>query len=302
MSSLKLSLALLVVGCGQPQKDEFAAAVPSQSALSLNVPQSGSTDGASSSALLGDRASLYSFTRVVSRSVNDGVASILARIEFITDHKPTQRDANKAAWGPMGSGLDQAEWTLVVERVAFKQYNYILAGKPRGAADSAYKPVMAGHANVVDDAHGSGDFLLDFSAIHALDDTISATGGIAVHYDNVGDPRNLEVAFKDFSDAAGMMPRDALYRYAQQPDGSGNFEFVTLQDMDGDGATKEVVAVVSRWQASGSGRSDAVITGGSLADLTVHAAECWDGSFAETYYHDNIDLHPTQGDAASCVL
>jgi hypothetical protein len=202
----------------------------------------------------------------------------------------------------MTTGLDPAEWTLVVSKLGPGQFNYVLAGKPRGADDSQYKPVMAGHASVTDETHGSGDFLLDFSAIHALDDTSRATGGIAVHYDNVADPRNLEVAFKDFADADGMMPRDALYRYAEHPDHSGNFEFATLQDLDGDGATKELVAVVSRWQASGAGRSDAVATGGSLADLTVHATECWDAGFGETYYHDNLDLKPTEGDPGACVF
>jgi hypothetical protein len=298
----KLMLSLLLIGCAPQEKDELATAVPSRSALSLNVPQNGSSDGANASALLGDRASLYSFTRVVSRSVNGGVAAILGHIEFITDHKPTQRDANRAAWGPMTTGLDPAEWMLVVERVGVKQFNYVLAGKPTGADDSAYKPVMGGHANVVDETHGSGDFLLDFSAIHALDDSSRAQGGIAVHYDNVADPRNVEVAFKDFSDAEGVMPRDALYRYAEHPDHSGNFEFVTPQDIDGDGATKEVLAVLTRWQATGAGRSDATATGGSLADLTVHVVECWDASFAESYYHDNLDIKPTAGDAASCVF
>jgi hypothetical protein len=230
------------------------------------------------------------------------VGDILARVEFITDHKPAQHDANKAVWGPMSSGLDPAEWTLVVEKVAPGQFNYVLAGKPKGADDSLYKPVMAGHANAGDETHGSGDFLLDFSAIHALDDTIKSTGGIAVHYDNTADPRNVEVTFKGFSDAAGMMPRDALYRYAEHPDHSGNFEFATLQDLDGDGATKELVAIVSRWNASGAGRSDAVATGGSLADLTVHATECWDAGFSETYYTDNLNIKPTEGDAASCVF
>ena len=297
-----LVVSLMMVGCSAP-KDEFATATPSASALAINVPQSGATDGANSSALLGAKPGLYTFTRQVSRDVNGAIGDILGRIEFITDHPPTRHDGDKAAeWGPFSSGLDPAEWTLHVERAGTKQYNYVLAGKPKGADDSQYKAVMGGHANVTDETHGSGDFLLDFSAIASLDDTVKSTGGIAVHYDNTSDPRNVEVAFKDFADSAGVMPRDALYRYAEHPDHSGNFEFVTLQDIDNDGATKEVVGILSRWNASGAGRSDGAATGGSLADITLHVEECWDGSFGETYYHDNLDINPTEGDAASCVF
>ena len=67
MSRKSLMLMLLLAGCGAQSKDEYAGAVPSQSALSINVPEGGTTDSANSSALLGDKASLYSFTRMVSR-------------------------------------------------------------------------------------------------------------------------------------------------------------------------------------------------------------------------------------------
>jgi hypothetical protein len=155
---------------------------------------------------------------------------------------------------------------------------------------------------VQDETHGSGGFLANFSAARALDPTIRAQGGIAVAYDNTGDLRHVEVAFKDFSDEDGMMPRDALYRYAEHPDRSGDFEFITLQDIDNDGATKEVLGILSRWNATGAGRSDAAATGGSLGGLTVHMVECWDASFNETYYKDNLDIKPLEGDVASCAL
>ncbi len=293
---------LLLAGCGDSGSDEFKAATPTQSALSINVPQSGSSDGASSLALLGGTASLYSFTRDISRAVSGGVGSILARIELIVSNPPAARDANKAVWGPITDGLNPATYLLVVEKIGDKSYNYALTGKPKGADDSAYKAVLAGHADVVDLTHGSGDLLVDFNVIAALDPSSKSSGGIAVHYSNSADPRNVEVVFQNFVDDAGAMPRDAIYRYAEHADHSGNFEFVTLQDIDGDGATKEVLAVLSRWNSTGAGRSDADATGGSLGGLTVHIEECWDASFDETYYTDNLNLNPTEGDPASCVF
>jgi hypothetical protein len=305
-TNLLLTLTLAVAGCGSTAPDEFSSAARTRSAISIDVPGGGGSTtasaGESQEALIGARAQLYTFTRDVSRAVNDGVGDILGRIELITDHPPSQRDANKASWGPMTSALDPAEYTLVVERTAPHQFNYVLAGKPKGADDSQERPLLAGHASVVDETHGSGDLLVDFSAMKVLDPTRKAEGGIAVHYDNTSNPRNVEVLFHNFTDQPGAQPNDAAYRYAEHPDHSGNFEFVTLADVDHDGATLEVLGVLSRWDATGAGRSDATATGGSLGGLTVHVEECWGASFGRTYYTDNLSINPTEGDPKSCVF
>ena len=52
--------------------------------------------------------------------------------------------------------------------------------------------------------------MFDFTALHALDPGNKAQGAIAVHYDNTGSPRVVEVAFKDFDDGNGSYtPNDA---------------------------------------------------------------------------------------------
>ena len=49
-----------------------------------------------------------------------------------------------------------------------------------------------------------------------------------MHYDNTASPRVVEVTFKDFADGNGnYTPNDAGYKYAENADHSGSFEFVT---------------------------------------------------------------------------
>jgi hypothetical protein len=301
-----VSVSLVLVGCGgSSSSDPFKASLPSQSSTALTVPGGGSATasvGESQQALLGATAQFYLITRTVTRDVNGLVGAILALVEHITDDPASARDANRAVWGPLTDALSPATYLLVVEKVGPSDYHYVLTGKPKGADDTAYQAVLAGAAHVVDEAHGSGDFLADFSAAHALDPTAQATGGIAVHYDNTSNPRVVEVGFKDFVGKTGEAPNNALYRFAEHPDHSGNFEFAALTDIDHDGQDLELLAILSRWSGDGRGRSDVSATGGSLGTITVVVEECWDAAFAESYYTDNLGIAPTSGDPASCAF
>lgn len=306
-----LAIGFLMVGCGgsDSAEDEFVQATPKMSAISIDVPAGagGSTTASegvdvAARALIGETATFYRFTREVSDAVNGGVRNMLNIIEDIVSHRPAAREANKAVWGPITSGLSPAVYALVVERTAPRQFNYVLTGKPKGADDTQWKALVAGHAFVVSRAFGSGSFLVDFDAIHALDASHQATGGIAVHYSNIDNPRVVEVGFKNFVGKLGEVANDALYRYAERRDHSGNFEFLALADLDGDGASKEVLAVLTRWNADGTGRADVGAAGGSLADIKMHAQECWGSNFGRTYYTDNLNINPTEGDPASCAF
>jgi hypothetical protein len=294
-------VSLLVSGCGVQAQDPSAYAVPSAQAVALTVPgQSREVAGETSAALVGQEATFYLLTHAISSAVNGGVVAILDLVRDITRYPATVASGAHRAWGPITSGLSPAEYRLDVEQVAPIRYAYVLSGKPKGADDSAYRAILAGQVDVIDEAHGVGDFLLDFDAVHALDSLKKTTGGIAVHYDNTLDPRVVDVGFKGFADVTGMLPADALYRYAEHADHSGDFEFLTRADLDKDGITREDLAMTSVWETSGVGRSSAVATGGSLGGVTVYAQECWGSDFRRTYYNDNVGMTPTEGDPAAC--
>jgi hypothetical protein len=289
--------------------DEFRGAAPAAQIVSLNVPAGATASTAKSSPvakdgatpeLIGQRATFYEITRGVTTIVNGGVGVTLLVLEAIVDQQPTTLTADHATWGPYTGALDPTTWKFDVSKTGPIDYSYVLSGKPRSAADTAYKAVIAGKAHIISRVVGSGDFLFDFTALASLNGS-KAQGGIAVHYDNTSSPRVVEVAFKDFDDGNGnYTPNDALYKYSENSDHSGSFEFVTKADVDHDPLrVQETVGIKSAWLSTGQGKSNAGATGGSLAaDATLE--ECWNGAFQRTYFTDSWNPSETEGDPNSC--
>ena len=297
-------IALLLGGCTSPV-EQFRGAAPSSQTVALNVPAGAGASTASVQAgatpeLVGQRAAFYEITRGVTTIVNGGVGVTLLLLQSITDHDPTTLTADHATWGPYTGPLDPNTWKFDVSKTGPIDYSYVLSAKPRFADDTAYKAIIAGKAHVISRIVGSGDFLFDFTALASLGGS-KAQGAIAVQYDNTGSPRTVQVAFKDFDDGNGnYTPNDALYKFAENADHSGTFEFVTKADVDHDPLRdQETVAIKSAWLSTGQGKATAAATGGSLAsDATLE--ECWNTSFERTFFTDSWNPSETEGDPASC--
>jgi hypothetical protein len=55
--------------------------------------------------------------------------------------------------------------------------------------------------------------------------------------------------------------------------------------------------------ASGAGRADLVVSGGSLpAGFIVHASECWDANFGRVFYTEDVDPTKMEGSPSGCAL
>ena len=123
-----------------------------------------------------------------------------------------------------------------------------------------------------------------------------------MHYDNSASPRVVEVAFKNFDDGNGSYtPNDALYKYSENSDRSGSFEFVAKGDIDHDPlGVQETLAIKSVWLSTGQGKSDVAAGGGSLAVGNATLEECWDTHFSRSYFTDSWNSADTEGSAASC--
>jgi len=55
-------------------------------------------------------------------------------------------------------------------------------------------------------------------------------------------------------------------------------------------------------QADGAGRGDARLAGGDLGSTEAIASECWSTLFRRTFYTDNVNFQPTEGDVADCAF
>lgn len=298
-------IALFLGGCMSPV-DQFRGAAPAAQAVALNVPAGATASTASvgdgaTPELIGQRATFYEITRGVTAVVNGGVGVTLLVLQAIVDQQPTTLTADHATWGPYTGALDVVTWKFDVSKVGTIDYAYVLSAKPRNAADTSYVAIISGQAHVISRVVGSGDFKLDFSSLHQLDPNNKSQGEIDVHYDNTGSPRVVDVAFKGFDDGNGSYtPDNAAYKFAENSDRSGSFEFVAKADVDHDPLrTQETVAIKSVWLSTGQGDSHVAATGGSLAaDATLE--ECWSSSFQRTYFTDSWNPAETEGDPASC--
>jgi hypothetical protein len=265
----------------------------------------GSTSGASSQALLGAQATFYTMTVQIATQLNGATASFFGMIDSALAAPPSQKDGSQEMWGPFTPALSPITIAMAVKRDDAQDYEFFLGGKPKDAPDSAFTGLLGGSAHQADAAHGSGQMEVNFSAMNTLDPTTQpSTGAIAFVHDNTADPRTVDVHFGNFLPQPGSTPLTATYHYAEHPDTSGSFQYQLQTNFDNDPAgILEDAVVMSRWLASGAGRADLVVSGGSLpAGFIVHASECWDANFGRVFYTEDVDPTKTEGSASNCAL
>ncbi|MBK6848704.1 MAG: hypothetical protein IPG96_14630 [Proteobacteria bacterium] len=311
-SSIILPIALLTaaVGCGADDAglDAYRRAVPTSAALSVDVPAGTkeATPGQAAQALTAQRAGLYNLTYTISRQANGWIGAGLQIVEAIVDYPPTSFEAGRAVWGPFTPALEPLSWTLEVTKTGEETYAYVLSARDKDQANDPMQAILsgtsvkgAGAPSVVGGYRGQ--YTLNFSALHALDaELYSETGTMLARYDLTGNERRLEMTLQDFVDD-GDPAQDAEYGYVERADGSGEFRIAGLTDLEEDDSAQEHVVVRSTWNAQGAGRADAEFSGGNLS-ASVTATECWDPSFARSFYQDTIQGQLPGGELASCAF
>ena len=287
-------IALMLAGCQSPL-EEFRGAAPSSQVVALNMPAGAGAatksvkDGATPE-LLGERATFFEITRGVTAIVNGGVGVTLLLLEAITDQQPTTLTADHATWGPYTGALDINTWKFDVVEESGPSTTATCCRASRAAPTTAPTRRSSPARRTSSRASSARATSCSTSPRCASLGGIKAQGGISVHYDNTGSPRVVEVAFKDFADGNGnYTPNDALYKYAENGDHSGSFEFVTKADVDHDPLrVQETVAIKSEWLGTGQGKSNAGATGGSLAsDATLE--ECWNTQLPAHLLHRLVE-------------
>jgi hypothetical protein len=287
---MRVMACLFLVGCGAGHGD-FDQAIPDRSQLKLTVPEPKPLGTSSlSQALLGDRATFYEVTRQTTSDFNNGVGGFLANLQNIVMSPPSQEAGSHAVWGPTNDPLAMSNYRFEVEKTAPGSFNYAFSAKLKSEPDTAWQMVIQGAGHRVDAAHGLGEIHVNIDLAKHYDNTTKGDQSYAIHFDSTVDPRVVDILFtKNGVD-------DAMYHYTEAHDGSGTFQFVSLQDLDGDG-TLETLGIVSRWLPTGAGRADVVAQGGSLS-TPMGMSECWDASFGRTFYQENG--HLVEGDPATC--
>ncbi|HYU16444.1 MAG TPA: hypothetical protein VEL05_10240 [Candidatus Acidoferrum sp.] len=290
----------LATACAVEEDPPIADALPTAESVQIKLPDAQQRS-------IGQLAEYYVLTRQVTRDLNAGAAWVLVVVHTVVQFPATTIEGSVYTWGPWsGSALDPAEWKLVVTASGDGTFDWELDGRSKSSPEDGFIPVITGHAVPGDEPHrGSGDFRIDFDAgeqVNPVDNTPD-NGAIDVTYDlenRDGTAASLTMHAEGI-DSLGN-PGSFDYAYAENQDGSGDFQFGLETDVEENGSAAEQALIRSRWLASGAGRADASISGGDLGGFEVEASECWSEQFRRTYYTDSADFAPTEGDPADCVF
>jgi len=321
-----LGLALLTTAgaCAKEDGDEFKDGVPQSQDVALVVPGSAAAGspltaegaGAIQSGLLGQQAEFYKLTRDVTVVVNTATVGVLALVKTVTNYPPTSVEMNTAVWGPYTDPLSPNTWRLTVNRLAKGQFHYVLEGKAKTANDTGYVTVLSGEHDLADPAahrrlnipaYGHGNFVIDWNAAQTLPEHDDNVGSAAFTYSRESPTANvtIDVTFTQVKDKETGALIDAGYAYTAVPGMGGTFDFKLTKDFITTTAALETMTIRSRWQETGAGRSDVMISGGDVATSITSgtASECWDSNFLSVYMTNSYgDTAKTWGAETSCAF
>jgi hypothetical protein len=294
-SVLAATAALSLVACVKQEEapSDLKTALPTHDQVRIKLPEG-------SSRTLGQLADYYVITRGVTRTFNGGSAWVLILLHAIVQYPVTSVDGNVYTWGPWSDALDPAEYKLDVTDNGDGTYDYELSGRSKTAANAQFELIISGHADPrPGELKGNGVFNIDFDASRRVNpiDAGDERGEVTVTYDLAA--RHLDLDIVGVDDQG--KPITAQYAYDEGADGSGAMSFGAKGDAGG-GSQLESFQIVSKWAATGMGRSDASATGGDIsATVTVSLTECWDNNFKRTFYMDSQNFAPAEGNASSCI-
>lgn len=289
--------------------DRFREPLPEQSDVALDVPGNTAQPGAVTTKSAGlhvatgnggnDTASSYQFTRAITGAVDVTTAVILGGIWAIVHAEPTSIEAKKAVWGPgSANALDPAVWRFTVTEVGDAEYDYVLEGQNKSGGD--WLPVLNGHGYGKSRAeHRQGWFLANNDNYETLDPANGHDEGTTkITFDLKQLPATIDVELRP-APAKGSLDIGVTH----EAGGGGKVTIAGTTDIDDAKNTKlETVAMTSRWNATGAGRSDWSFAGGDLPIASVTASECWSATFSRVFYKDSVDYQPATGDAGTCAF
>lgn len=289
---LLATMFAIATSCGDPI-DEFRDAAPSSQGISIKMRP------AKGQALVGDPALMPGVTAATAFVVNGTVALTLGTIAGVVASQPAKRSANEVSWGPYTRPLWNNEFKMTMTRSA-KGFDYVVWGRSKKNPNGEWTQFMTGN-HVPGVSQASGTFVMDWTAMQALADPPNTVGQGEVAYtrNNKGDV-TLDIKFKQTGNPNETKRTDSRYGFAQVEGGEGFLEFVVDTNYDTKSPALERLSIKSRWKWDGSGRADAIGSGGDLA-APFRFTECWDNVHDRTHYGDTLGVFPTEGELSSCV-
>lgn len=282
-----------------PSQAEYIAALPDADRLRPNLPTGGVP------AVAGDNqtgmSDFYLFTHDVTDDVNDFIFEVLDTVNDITSYDGEWVDDYTLAWGPIEySPLDPCVSYLAVTWNQDGTYEWFLMEWPKnGDQDDGVVDAWGIVDPYPNPSDSTGAFWIDFDTMLLMDPTREASGQVYVEYLLDVGIGAAQAWFDGFAGVPGDDTVDAYYAFTSEQSGAGEMLFGFVADLNETG-TDEVMAVHSRWDDQGAGRSDSTVTAGDLGETQAHISECWGADFAMVYHGDDAGWTEPSGDEALC--
>jgi hypothetical protein len=292
---MRFATLILALSACTPPADDLAALLPDDR---LAIDDGGLAAAARG---IGSPSDYYALTVTTTAEINAPIHDVVGLIDQITALDPSWTDHDQTAlWGLW---LDDGTWLqLWVQRDDDGGHSWAIEIRPEESAEDAWVAVLAGHIEAGSDATNStGSFVLDLTAIDENGAGDGETGQMAAEYEILEDGAVATVAFGDFSED-GSIPADVGYHY-ETTRGAGGLMDVAVETDASDPAngTLELAVIRSRWDGTGAGRADALLTGGDLGELVFTESECWSAAHLAVYYGSDFD-QVIDGDESACVF
>jgi hypothetical protein len=318
---LAIGLSLLAMACGElgdktvEGKDvvsqQMLDAIPDPNLFVMLLPQ------VESSITQENSLTFWRLTRSQVSQLNTAIADVLAIMDDIRPYPPTTATDDQTIWeltDPINPD-DNVAPRFAVSRVTDTLYRYSLAHR-NVALDGSWVELLNGDMTL--DASqsrtGDGEFELDFNAMATADSTLKRRGQVMITVSSGKDKAHgINLAFTNYvaDSTAASTPRNYPVDYLMDTDGSGSFNFSTWINWIGSDLAEQF-DIHNRWDDSGAGQVQVVITGGEITDRdldSVEIRECWSSVLGRTYYIQlnhwselEMSSDDEEGDPESCVF
>jgi len=297
-SKLLLVATVLLAACGNYSNEdlEFMNAVPAREDLTATIPPA--------MILPANEAELARDTHDAIRTFN-GALNFLSAADYIRTFPPTSRIADGRVWGP--AAMDDHpgwQWRFVMRRdpATPEKFDYEFDVEPVGAGDQWIAFIDGAFLATGGARRGMGTFrirtddlrLANFTFAYGADGSLLKELDVA--YSTAAFPVSVTMDLQLYPNASDIPPDFTTvtflhYHHEAEENGQGKMEF------SGTDATGKMLAINSRWLASGAGRADVTASDGMGFNGTW--TECWDSSFRETFNQTSWDA-TSRGDMALC--